>query len=171
MPALFAKAITPDAPRDGRDDFDAMVGRWAVSHRRLRQRLAGDTHWDEFAGTSEFRPLIGGMGNVDDNVLELPAGPYRAVTLRLFDPETRLWSIRWIDGRTMHMDETPMQGRFDGGIGTFFADDFWDGTPIKVRFIWSEITGQSARWEQAFSTDAGASWETNWIMRFERVGA
>jgi len=176
MPALFAKPApgtdpsVPDVPNDGRDDFFPLFGRWAVSHRRLRRRLAGDTHWDEFAGASEMRPLIGGLGTIDDNVIELPSGPYRAATLRLFDVESKLWSIWWFDGRSLHMDEAPLRGRFEDGLGIFFADDVWEGTPIRVRFIWSEITGQSARWEQAFSTDGGQSWETNWIMRFERIG-
>ncbi|WP_343712643.1 DUF1579 domain-containing protein [Inquilinus sp.] len=176
MPALFAKpapgtdSSVPDVPNDGRDDFFPLFGRWAVSHRRLRRRLAGDTLWDEFAGYSEMRPLIGGLGTIDDNILELPSGTYRAATLRLFDTESKLWSIWWFDGRSLHMDEAPLRGRFEDGIGTFFADDVWEGTPIRVRFIWSEITGRSARWEQAFSTDGGREWETNWIMRFERTG-
>jgi hypothetical protein len=29
----------------------------------------------------------------------------------------------------------------------------------------------SPRWEQAFSADGGANWETNWIMNFTRVTA
>ena len=51
--------------------------------------------------------------------------------------------------------------------GEFFGDDTFAGKPILVRYIWSEITGTSARWEQAFSTDRGTTWETNWIMSFQ----
>ena len=45
-----------------------------------------------------------------------------------------------------------------------------DGRPITVRFIWSAITASSARWEQAFSADGGATWESNWVMEFARAG-
>lgn len=38
-----------------------------------------------------------------------------------------------------------------------------------VRFIWSDITLNSSRWQQAFSEDAGKSWETNWVMDFKRA--
>jgi hypothetical protein len=153
---------------DGRNDFDFFIGRWSVRHRRLQRRLEGDTNWDEFGGTCETRHLMGGLGNVDDNVLELPAGTYRAATFRVFNPATQQWSIWWVDARNPVL-EPPVHGGFKDGVGTFFGDDSFNGRPIRVRFIWSAITDQSARWEQAFSVDAGASWETNWYMNFQRA--
>ncbi len=153
---------------DGRHDFDFFAGRWKVAHRRLRRRLVGDTVWEEFAGTCETRQLLGGLGNVDDNVLELPAGTYRAATLRLFNPGKRLWSIWWVDARNPAL-EPPVHGRFENGIGTFFGDDSIDGRPIRVRFSWSGITPRSACWDQAFSADGGQSFEPNWTMSFDRL--
>jgi hypothetical protein len=155
-------------PPDGRADFDFFIGRWRVRHHRLQRRLEGDTRWDDFDGTSEMRPILGGLGNMDDYVIELPAGTYRAATIRLFDPAKLLRSIWWIDARHPGL-EPPVHGKFKDGVGTFLGDDVFNGRPIRVRFIWSEITAASARWEQAFSDDGGATWETNWIMRFERA--
>ena len=155
---------------DGRGDFDFFAGRWRVAHRRLRRRLVGDTQWDEFAGECENRPIIGGLGNVDDNILDLPSGRYRAATLRLFDPEAKRWSIWWIDSRAMRI-EPPVHGGFANGIGTFEGDDMLDGRPIRVRFVWSNITVETARWEQFFSADGGAGFEHNWTMDFTRTGA
>ncbi|WP_192177816.1 DUF1579 family protein [Mesorhizobium amorphae] len=155
-------------PADGRNDFDFFHGRWSVSHRRLRTRLAGDTNWDMFGGTCDVRPILGGLGNVDDNVIELPGGTYRAATVRTFDPATKQWSIWWIDGRNPLTIDVPMRGSFEDGVGTFLCDDVFEGRPIRVRFLWSGITEKSARWEQAFSPDGGKSWETNWIMEFAR---
>jgi len=157
-------------PADGRSDFDFFHGRWAVSHRRLQKRLADDTNWDVFGGTCDVRALLGGLGNVDDNVIELPGGAYRAATVRTFDPATRQWSIWWIDGRNPLVIDVPMRGTFEDGVGTFFCVDVFEGRPIRVRFLWSRITENSARWEQAFSADGGDSWETNWIMEFARQG-
>jgi hypothetical protein len=166
---LFTVSNDAERPDDGRHDFDFLIGRWMVAHRRLRRRLAGDDAWDEFAGACEMRPLIGGLGNVDDNVLELPEGSYRAAAVRLFDPGERRWSIWWIDGRVLGL-EPPVHGRFENGIGTFVGEDAFEGRPILVRFVWSEIRPASARWQQAFSPDGGATWETNWDMRFTRLG-
>jgi hypothetical protein len=59
--------------------------------------------------------------------------------------------------------------RFDNGIGTFYSDATVDGNPIRTRFIWAYITATSARWEQAYSADAGKTWETNWVMEFQRT--
>ena len=39
---------------------------------------------------------------------------------------------------------------------------------IRTRYIWGNITPTSARWEQATSKDSGRTWETNWIMQFQR---
>jgi hypothetical protein len=158
-----------DTQADGHTDFDRLFGRWNVRHRRLQKRLEGDTRWDEFAGTSETRPMLGGFGNVEDNLIEFPDGTYRAAAVRTFDPATGLWAIWWIDGRNPSVIDVPVRGSFKDGVGTFLCDDVLDGKPIKVRFIWSEITESAARWQQAFSADGGETWETNWDMRFSRA--
>jgi hypothetical protein len=74
---------------DHAGEWDWLVGSWAVSHSRLKERLAGNTEWESFKGTCVNWPLLGGQGNVDDNVLELPAGRYRGVGVRAFDPKTK----------------------------------------------------------------------------------
>ena len=145
------------------------MGHWHVAHRRLKHRLQGNDEWETFAGTCDVRKLMGGFGNVDDNVVELPAGIYRAAALRAFDPTTREWSIWWLDGRAPGHIGEPVRGSFVDGVGTFVADEDIDGRPVRVRFRWSHITSTSAVWEQAFSEDAGRTWEMNWHMDFVRA--
>ena len=161
---------------DGRDDFNFFFGRWTVQHRRLRDRLAGSKTWDNFGGSSHAQALLGGLGNVDDNVIELPpelGGPYRAATLRAFDPQHHAWRIWWLDGRMPTEIGVPMLGRFEGEgggrQGVFYADEDFKGRPIRVRFLWLHTLTERPRWEQAFSTDGGRSWETNWEMDFTRL--
>ncbi|HXA35312.1 MAG TPA: hypothetical protein VNW26_03175 [Steroidobacteraceae bacterium] len=149
-------------------DFDFLFGNWSVQHRRLKARLTDCTEWQEFPGTCQVRPILGGAGNVDDNVIELPAGSYTAASIRVFDATKQLWSIWWIDSRTPNIDP-PVRGSFASGDGTFFGDDELRGKPVRVRYLWSHITADSAEWEQAFSPDAGATWETNWFMKFTRL--
>ena len=58
----------------------------------------------------------------------------------------------------------PVTGAFDDkGRGTFYGVDTVDDRTVLVRFVISDVTPNSARFEQAFSADGGATWETNWI--------
>jgi hypothetical protein len=113
---------------------------------------------------------MNGWGNVEDNVLNPPSGAYYAVGLRSYDPKTGQWAIWWLDGRTPSGPlDPPVQGHFAHGVGKFYSEDRSTGKPIRTRYTWSHITPTSARWEQAYSRDAGTTWETNWIMEFRRV--
>jgi hypothetical protein len=154
---------------DHAHDFDFFVGNWRVHHWRLKDRLAGSHEWVEFEGTCRNWTTMDGQGNIDDNFIGLPGGPYRAVGIRGYDPKTQSWAIWWLDGRDAHTMEPPVIGNFQGGVGTFEGDDTFNGKPIKVRFTWSKITHNSAHWEQAFSPDGGNTWETNWRMDLTRA--
>lgn len=153
----------------GISDFDFLFGSWRVHHRRLKERLTDCTEWVAFEGTCVSRPLMGGQGNVEDNVLHLPEGTYQAIGLRAFDPRSCTWAIWWLDSRHPHSLDVPVVGGFKDGVGTFLADDTLRDRPIKVRFQWSKITPISAQWDQAFSPDGGQTWETNWVMQFTRT--
>lgn len=73
--------------------------------------------------------------------------------MRTFDPETDQWSIWWLDGHNPGRLDPPVVGGFSNGSGTFICDDTFNGQPILVRFVWSDITQNARRWEQAFSLD------------------
>jgi hypothetical protein len=148
-------------------DFDFLFGTFQVRNERLTARLVGATEWETFDATNSCRPILGGVGNTDEFVTSWNGG-FRGATLRLFDLERKQWSIYWASNRTGVL-EPAVVGRFDNGVGTFFGDDRHDGTPVRVRFQWSEITDTGALWQQAFSTDGGATWETNWRMHMTRV--
>ena len=149
-------------------DFDFEFGKWQVRHRRLKERLAGCEDWEEFNGTSGTRPVLGGNGNVEDNLLLFPSGPYRAIAIRAFDVEDRTWAIWWLSANDPHQLEVPVIGTFKDNTGTFFATDTLSGVPISVRFLWLKTDTHTPRWEQAMSKDDGATWETNWTMDFRR---
>ena len=149
-------------------DFDFEFGQWRVRHRRLKERLVGCTDWEEFAGRSETRPVLGGAGNIEDNILHAPDGDYRAIAIRSFDPQVRSWAIWWLSSADPHRLDVPVIGRFDAGVGSFFAQDVLRGAPVTVRVLWLRTGSDAPRGEQARSLDGGATWETNWTMDFER---
>ncbi len=150
----------------GIHDFDFLLGRWNVRHSRLRRRLVSDTAWDDDEGTATCETILDGVGNIER--LPMPARGYSGTTLRLYDPVAKEWSLYWADSRTGRLC-SPVVGRFRNGVGDFYGEDVEGGQPVRVRFTWSHVTAASARWSQAFSTDGGASWETNWTMEFTRA--
>ena len=146
-------------------DFDFLIGSWHIHNRRLRERLAGSSDWEEFDATSVARPLLDGMGNEDEFRTDHDGG-FIGMSFRFFDPTTGRWSIYWADSRRCGVLDPPVFGTFDRDVGVFEGEDMYDGRPILVRFVWSGVATTTPRWEQAFSADGGSSWESNWVMEF-----
>ena len=164
-------SVAPSMPAPAADDFsgvhdfDFEHGSWNVHHRI--KRPTGE--WYEMEGTSQTRPMLGGQGNVEDNLFHRPTGDTRGVAIRAYDPATATWAIWWIDSRFPHNPlDPPMIGKFVNGVGTFYSDSEINGKMTRTRFIWTH-KGKTAHWEQAFSTDSGKTWDTNWIMEFRRA--
>jgi hypothetical protein len=167
----LARSLRPTAAIS--DDFDFLMGIWRCRHRYRVRRLAQCNDWITFEGTCAARKILNGRGNTDENDIAMPGGRYTGMSLRLWDPEQQQWTIHWLDSRIPGRLGAPVCGGFtrrpDGPFGLFYGDDMLDRRAIRVRFIWSCITDEGARWEQAFSLDEGNSWETNWTMDFTRV--
>ena len=154
---------------DGRADFDFLIGSWKGHNRRLEQRLKGCTDWEEFGSTLTVRKILGGAGNMDEATMHRESGATHGVTLRLYDPQTRLWRIYWASNFTSTL-EAPVVGSFESGRGEFYDHEIQEGHAIFCRFTWIVVARDNCRWEQAFSIDGGGTWETNWIMDYTRTG-
>jgi hypothetical protein len=157
--------------RDGRHDFDFLFGSWQIANRRLENPLdEQSTHWREFDSTAESQPILVGLGNIDlcsaPNFPGLPGLPGAcAEALRAGTPS--LANLVGVDLGQGQLD-TPVVGRFEDGAGRFECDDVVAGVPLRIRFDWSDVTPSSARWQQSFSFDGGASYRPNWVMEFSR---
>ncbi|HEY7489065.1 MAG TPA: hypothetical protein VH912_31795 [Streptosporangiaceae bacterium] len=147
------------------NDFDFLAGTWDVANRRRTDYLDPASEWEEFPGISHASRHFDGGASFDE--FEFPTRNSGGLTLRLYDAERDEWTLTWA-GKGIGRLEPPVVGRFVNGRGEFFGDDTFAGTPVRVRYIWSDVTADSARWEQAFSTDGGQSWITNWVMTLTR---
>jgi hypothetical protein len=167
--------VTPmnahSAAADGRHDFDFLHGRWQVHNERLRQRLSGSDDWEIFHARQTCEPVLGGLGNVDAFLSDWHrpgmADTFQGMTLRLFNLEHRHWSIWWA-GSHDGVLEPPVVGVFEQGVGSFNGELEHEGRPVQARFIWSDISANTAHWHQEFSADGGRTWETNWHMWMHR---
>ena len=167
-----ARAANPDAKpaelRDGQHDFDFEIGTWKIHLKRLLHPLTGSTTWVEFDGTTVTRKLWDGRANIEQFETTSSASHIEGLTLRLYNPASHQWSIYWATSKDGTLG-VPTVGEFKNGQGEFYDREVINGRMILVRFIWSQITPNSAHFEQSFSDDGGKTWEVNWITDQTRV--
>ena len=154
--------------RDGQHDFDFEIGTWKTHLRRLLRPLTGSTTWVEYEGTTVVRKVWNGRANLVELDVDGPSGHLEALSLRLYNPESRQWSLNFANSRGGTMSE-PTIGEFKNGRGEFYDQETLNGRAILVRFVISDITPTSCRFEQSFSDDGGKTWEVNWIAIDTRV--
>ena len=157
-----------NASRDGQHDFDFEIGTWKTHLRRRVRPLTGSNNWVEYEGTSVVRKVLNGKANLVELVVDGPAGHIEGVSLRLYNPQSRQWSLNFANANNGSLT-TPSIGEFKNGRGEFFNQDTLNGRSILVRFVISDITPTSCRFEQSFSDDGGKTWEANWIATDTRV--
>jgi hypothetical protein len=173
-PALAAPPPPPAAPMasrpDGAHDFDFEFGVWKMHLQRRLHPLTGSTTWVEYDGVSVVRKVWNGAANLGEIEIDGPAGHIEGLSLRVYNPQTRQWSLNFAN-RAAGTTGPPMIGGFKDGRGEFYDQEMLDDRPIFVRFIFSDITLNSFRIEQAFSDDGGKTWETNWKTSFVRTAS
>ena len=148
-------------------DFSFLDGRWRIEHRKLAGRLCGSTRWTTFESQFEHQTLLGGLASFDKTWTKLDGKPFEGVTLRTFEPATREWTIFWMD--IDHPTPTEqVRGVWEGDRGLFYGTDPVNGEPAQMRFSWTRLAPDRARWEQAHRRTDADDWETDWIMDFHR---
>ena len=155
------------AKTSSQTDFDFLIGKWKVHNRKLKSRLSGCSEWTEFEAHVECRKILNGYGNIDSFQTRVDGRPFEGMSLRLFNPKTRLWSIYWSNSETVVLD-VPQVGSFENKIGAFYARDTYEQKDIIVQFRWDATNPNTPAWSQAFSADNGQTWEWNWYMTFHR---
>jgi hypothetical protein len=164
---IHAGDQTP-AARDARHDFDFEIGEWKTHLSRLLHPLTGSTTWVDYDGTTSVRKVWNGRANLVELEVDGLAGHIEALSLRLYNPDSRQWSLNFANsaGGTV---STPTIGEFRNGRGEFYDQETLNGRSILVRFVISDIAKNSCHFEQAYSDDGGKSWEVNWIATDTRT--
>lgn len=158
--------------RDGQRDFDFEIGNWRTELRYLQNPLSGDPErWIDYRGISIVQPFMDGDANVVELDVAGAPGRIRGVSLRLYNPQTRQWSLNFASKRSGRLT-APVHGGFDAaGRGLFFGRDDVDGRVVLVRFVITPENRDRIRFVQSFSADAGATWQDNWIAVDTRLPA
>jgi hypothetical protein len=156
--------------RDGSHDFDFLIGDWKAHVRRLPDRLNNSNKWDVYDGISNHHKLLDSNANFEQFEVTSPDKKLhiKAQTLRLYNPTTRQWSIYLVDLDNGTLDAPPVVDSFTGKKGEFFHQEILKGRTILVRYVWLDLSPNSARMEQSYSPDGGKTWEVNWICELSR---
>ncbi|HJQ26817.1 MAG TPA: hypothetical protein VKA60_23080 [Blastocatellia bacterium] len=154
--------------RDGQHDFDFEISTWKTRLSRLLHPLSGSTTWVKYEGTTVVRKVWNGGANLVELVADGPAGHFEGLSLRLYNSQSRQWSLNFANRQSGTMSQ-PTIGGFKNGRGEFYSQETYNGRAIFVRFVISDITPNSCRFEQAFSDDGGKTWEVNWVAVDTRV--
>jgi hypothetical protein len=157
------------SPTSSENDFDFLQGQWTVHNRKLKTRLNNCTEWDEFESELHMKKALNGFGNVENYYAHLNNEAFEGMAVRLFNKQTKLWTIYWMDSNQATMDEHPVSGSFENGIGKFYTTDVFNETPILVIYQWDTTQPDHPKWSQAFSTDKGKTWEWNWEMTLTKI--
>ena len=88
--------ITASA-RSSQKDFDFFIGKWRIKNRKLKTRLDNCEEWVEFEATQTDYKALNGLANMDHFYTTLNGKTFEGMTIRLFDPKSKLWSIYWAD--------------------------------------------------------------------------
>jgi hypothetical protein len=153
----------PVSADPGQHAFDWDTGTWQSQHRRLLHPLTGSTTWVDYRGTDVVHKIWGGRGSYGEIEADGAAGHLELLGVRLYDPTNHLWNIYFANSATGTLS-VPSVGGFKDGRADFYDAETLNGRPILVRFSVSDMTADSARFEQAFSADWGRTWEVNLIV-------
>lgn len=156
------------AARDGQHDFDFEFGTWKTHVARLMHPLTGSTTWARYDGTTVVHKVWGGHANLVELEVSGPSGHLELLSLRLYNPNARQWSLNTANSSVGTLNSPPI-GQFANGRGEFFDQELLGERAILVRFVISGISADSCHFEQAFSADGGKTWEVNWIATDTRV--
>jgi hypothetical protein len=158
----------PQAPRDGSHDFDFNLGTWHTHIRRLAHPLANSNEWFEVEGSVRIRPVWNGKAQLEEIEADGPKGHWESMTLFLYNPTAHQWTLHFVNSSDGTISD-PATGEFHDGRGEFYAPDTFGGRAIVTRQIWSKVTPDTHQFEQAFSTDGGKTWETNFVANLTRA--
>jgi len=152
----------------GQHDFDFDLGAWKTHSSRLLHPLTGSTTWTELDGVTVVKKIWDGRANLAVLDADGKNGHLELLALRLYNPTARQWSLNFATS-DVGVLSIPMVGSFKNGEGSFYDQEDYEGRTILARFRIKSLSPTSAQSEEAFSSDGGITWETNWINRYTRI--
>ena len=155
--------------QDAQHDFDFAYGKWREHTTRLQAPLTGSTTWTPMEGVSVTSPIWNGKGNIVELQSDGPKGHLDLLSLRLYNPQAHQWNLYFATSGVGVLGMPATTGAFSDKMGEFYDQETYKDRAIWVRFRVFPIAPDAMQSDQAFSQDAGKTWETNWVNKYTRV--
>ncbi len=146
-------------------EFDFWIGSWDVNLRTIQEDL---TWKDSIQAEAHIHQVLDGKA-----ILELwHSASVTGFSIRYFDTKSNQWQL-WLNwpgkdrSKLSHLSGSFRHRR--GDFTTSFTNK--DGKEILARYTFCDISPNSLRWDDAYSSDRGKNWSNNWIMEFSRKSA
>lgn len=160
MRASFVEALVAGPPSNLDEDaalYAFLVGRWRFDARVFRDD--GTIHED----CGEIYAAWTLTGRAVQDVWILP-GVFHGTTLRVYDATIQGWHILWSDPVRQYYSRQIGRAR-----GRDIVQDGVDGTGTKVRWSFTEMTGDAFLWRGERAAADGVAWRTQAEFRVRRV--
>jgi hypothetical protein len=96
----------------------------------------------EYEGTARVRKVWDGRANLLELELSGQTGHLEGLSLRLYNPQSRQWSVYFATSQDGALG-TPMMGQFQNGRGEFFVESLFTVRPSM--FVLSSLTSPEPR--------------------------
>ena len=120
---------------------------------------------DTLTGNNTVHKLMDGC-TVQENFSNARSG-YLGKSWSVYNPMSKLWQQTWVDNQGGYIALT---GTFEEGKMTLSTASrkLPNGKEIISRMIYYNIGKENFDWDWQSSTDAGASWKSNWKIHYVR---
>ncbi len=147
--------------------FDFWIGEWDVVNRN---RPDAEARWyDTGSATARVYPVVAGCGIVE-HWRGRAYGEFQVgFSLQAFNPQVGQWDmvLLWPNSGEPRFGE--LAGGFRLNRGEFYSRGVSAAGDTTIsRFTFSDVTPNSLRWQDGFSTDGGRVWDSGWIQEFTR---
>jgi hypothetical protein len=118
--ASHHESQSADTARDGKNDFDFDIGVWHTHIRRELNPFSGSSSSMELNGTVTVRKIWDGRAQLEEIEADGPKGHWEGMTLFLYNPQSRQWSMNFINSKIATLN-APLTGAFKDGRGELFS--------------------------------------------------
>ena len=150
------ESVGPEAQQ-----FDFWLGEWDLT-------WPGEHQGETLHGNNKIRRALNGYV-IHEQFDGGTAIPLRGISLSTYNRNSRQWEQAWVDNEATYLN---FAGGFrDGQMVLEREAQSSDGSALRQRMVYKNITADSFDWSWEQSKDNGETWMTIWPIHYSRKKA